>query len=53
MSKAHEVDAEVILEARNITKCYPGNVALDGITFRAYRGQVNVLIGENGAGSLR
>lgn len=50
MSPAHEVAVEAILEARNITKRYPGNVALDGVTFRAYRGQVNVLIGENGAG---
>jgi erythritol transport system ATP-binding protein len=50
MSQANEPVAEVILEARNITKRYPGNVALDCVTFRAYRGQVNVLIGENGAG---
>ena len=50
MSQVNEPAAEVILEARNITKRYPGNVALDGVTFRAYRGQVNVLIGENGAG---
>jgi erythritol transport system ATP-binding protein len=50
MSEAHKADAEVILEARNITKRFPGNVALDRVTFRVYRGQVNVLIGENGAG---
>jgi len=50
MSHAHEVAAQVILEARNITKRFPGNVALDCVTFRVYRGQVNVLIGENGAG---
>jgi erythritol transport system ATP-binding protein len=50
MGHVSEIAAEVILEARNITKRYPGNVALDGVTFRAYRGQVNVLIGENGAG---
>jgi erythritol transport system ATP-binding protein len=41
---------EVVLEARHITKRYPGNTALDGVSFRAYRGSVNVLIGENGAG---
>jgi erythritol transport system ATP-binding protein len=50
MNQANQSAAEVILEARNITKRYPGNVALDCVTFRAYRGQVNVLIGENGAG---
>ena len=42
--------SEVVLEARNITKHYPGILALDHVMFRAYRNQVNVLIGENGAG---
>jgi erythritol transport system ATP-binding protein len=50
MSQVNQPDAEVILEACNITKRYPGNVALDCVTFLVYRGQVNVLIGENGAG---
>lgn len=49
MSKAHD-ESEVILDARNITKRYPGVVALDRVSFRVYRNQVNVLIGENGAG---
>ena len=40
----------VILEAREITRRYPGTVALQSVTFRAYRNCVNVLIGENGAG---
>src|SRR5215472_1209299 len=40
----------VVIEGRNITKRYPGTVALDSVTFRVYRNQVNVLIGENGAG---
>jgi len=43
-------ERDVLLEARAITKRYPGTVALDCVTFRAYRNQVNVLIGENGAG---
>jgi len=42
--------SEILLEARHIVKRYPGNLALDDVTFRAYRGCVNVLIGENGAG---
>ena len=41
---------EVILEARNVTKRYPGIVALDDVTLRVFHNQVNVLIGENGAG---
>jgi erythritol transport system ATP-binding protein len=40
----------VILEARAITKRYPGTIALNKVDFRVYRNQVNVLIGENGAG---
>jgi erythritol transport system ATP-binding protein len=50
MSRTVPSDPELILEARHITKRYPGNVALDDVTFRVYRNQVNVLIGENGAG---
>lgn len=46
----NESTDQIVLEARNITKRYPGTLALDGVTFRVYRNQVNVLIGENGAG---
>ena len=41
---------EIVLEARAITKRYPGTMALDDVTFRVHRNHVNVLIGENGAG---
>ncbi|MDR0720390.1 MAG: ATP-binding cassette domain-containing protein, partial [Treponema sp.] len=44
------MDEDIILEARKITKIYPGTVALDHADFRARKGRVNVLIGENGAG---
>lgn len=40
----------VILSARNITKIFPGTVALDDVSFSVVKGKVNVLIGENGAG---
>ena len=43
-------DDQVILEARNITRRYPGTVALQSVNFLVFRNQVNVLIGENGAG---
>lgn len=42
--------SEVILEARGLVRRYPGTVALKDVTYRVYRNQVNVLIGENGAG---
>lgn len=41
---------EVILSAQNITKVFPGTVALDDVSFQVRKGKVNVLIGENGAG---
>ncbi len=41
---------DVILRAEQITKVFPGTVALDSVDFNVYRGKVNVLIGENGAG---
>jgi erythritol transport system ATP-binding protein len=41
---------EVLLQAKQITKVYPGTIALKGVDFNIYRGKVNVLIGENGAG---
>jgi erythritol transport system ATP-binding protein len=41
---------DVILRAENVTKSYPGTIALNGVDFNIYRGKVNVLIGENGAG---
>jgi erythritol transport system ATP-binding protein len=41
---------EIVLEARQITKVYPGTTALDKADFKVRKGKVNVLIGENGAG---
>ncbi len=43
-------DAPVILHADQVTKLFPGTVALDRVDFNVYRGKVNALIGENGAG---
>jgi erythritol transport system ATP-binding protein len=45
-----ELASEIVLEARAITKRYPGTLALDRVTLRVHRNQVNVIIGENGAG---
>ena len=41
---------DIILSAQNITKIFPGTVALDDVSFDVRKGKVNVLIGENGAG---
>lgn len=38
------------MQAKSITKVYPGTTALKNVDFDIYPGQINVLIGENGAG---
>lgn len=38
------------LEARNITKRYPGVVANDGVNLKLRKGTIHALLGENGAG---
>jgi erythritol transport system ATP-binding protein len=47
---AAQQHGDVILRAEQVTKIYPGTVALDKVDFNVYRGKVNVLVGENGAG---
>jgi inositol transport system ATP-binding protein len=43
-------DDGYILEANDITKRFPGVVALEKVKFRVKPGQVHALMGENGAG---
>jgi erythritol transport system ATP-binding protein len=50
MSAHDSATPEIVLEARNVSRRYPGITALDCVNFRVHRNQVNVLIGENGAG---
>lgn len=40
----------VLLEARDITKTFPGTRALDRVPFQVSPGEVHALVGENGAG---
>ena len=40
----------VVLEARGITKRFPGVLALNDVNLRVCKGEVLALIGENGAG---
>ena len=43
-------EQHVIVEAREVTKRFPGVLALDKVCLRIVSGQVNALVGENGAG---
>ncbi len=42
--------AEPMLSCRGLTKRFPGVVALDGVDLELRRGEVHVLVGQNGAG---
>ncbi len=39
-----------LLQMKNITKRFPGVLAVDNVTFEVERGEVHALVGENGAG---
>jgi ABC-type branched-subunit amino acid transport system ATPase component len=43
-------DPEIVLEARHISKQFPGVLALDDVSLKVYAGKVNAIVGENGAG---
>lgn len=44
------MDNDVILEFRNVTKKFPGVVALNDVSFKICRGEIHGVCGENGAG---
>jgi inositol transport system ATP-binding protein len=47
---ATDAPAGCLLEVSNVSKAFPGVVALDDVSLRVKRGTVHALIGENGAG---
>jgi simple sugar transport system ATP-binding protein len=44
------MEREIVLEARNVTKTFPGVIANKDVSLKLYRGEVLALLGENGAG---
>ncbi|GAK12109.1 sugar ABC transporter ATP-binding protein [Geomicrobium sp. JCM 19039] len=44
------MDTKAILQAENITKRYPGTVALNDVMIEIMPGEVHTIVGENGAG---
>ena len=44
------MDTDVILDFQNVTKRFPGVVALTEVSFQVRRGEIHGLCGENGAG---
>ncbi len=45
-----QTQQRIVLQMQNITKRFPGVVALDDVSFDVYEGEAHCLMGENGAG---
>ena len=43
-------ERELLFEAKNLSKHFGPTIALNGVDFKVYRGQITGLIGENGSG---
>ncbi|MDP2776338.1 MAG: ATP-binding cassette domain-containing protein, partial [Anaerolineales bacterium] len=44
------VETNIVLEAKRITKQFPGVLANDNVNFDLRKGEIHALLGENGAG---
>ncbi|ADK80989.1 sugar ABC transporter ATP-binding protein [Sediminispirochaeta smaragdinae] len=45
-----EQQTKIVLELQDITKRFPGVLALDNVSFKLRAGEIHALVGENGAG---
>ena len=43
-------ESQIVLEAKGITKQFPGVLANDNVNFDLHKGEIHALLGENGAG---
>ena len=50
ITKENSTLSEPLLEVQNITKRFPGVLALDDVSLRFMPGEVHAVVGENGAG---
>ena len=50
VSEATTAEAQPLLEVQNITKRFPGVLALDKVSVKFFPGEVHAVVGENGAG---
>jgi D-xylose transport system ATP-binding protein len=49
-SEENAVENDIILDFQNVTKEFPGVIALDDVSIQVQRGDIHGLCGENGAG---
>src|SRR5688500_4882806 len=50
LADSRTADSDLLLEARTISKSFPGVKALEDVDITVRRGRLNALLGENGAG---
>lgn len=50
LTRNNMTEHEIVLEAKGVTKKFPGVLANDSVNFDLYKGEIHALLGENGAG---